>query len=98
MTQKLDIIATIICKPGTKAEVRAAVEECIALSRAEEGCEMYRFYADTEVMGRFVFIETWTNKAALDHHVTLPHFIKMAEKLTPLIEGGFDVQMLEQVF
>lgn len=98
MTTKLDIIATIISKVGMEAKVLAAVEACIAPSRAEAGCEMYKFYKDTEIAGKFVFIETWADKAALDHHMTLPHFIKLADTLTPLLEDGFHVEMLEHVF
>lgn len=97
MTQKLDIIATIICKPGKHLEVIAAIEECVAPSRSEEGCEMYNFYADIQVPGKFVFIETWAGKEALEKHMTLPHFLKLVEKVTPLLESGFDVQMLERV-
>lgn len=97
MVHKLNIIATIKCKPGTHLDVIAAIEECVAPTRSEEGCEVYNFYADLEVTGKFVFIETWINKEAHNKHVTLPHFIQMVEKLKPLMVGGFDVQMLEQV-
>ena len=95
MTKKLDIIATIQCKPGTEKDVMAAVADCIEPSRAEDGCEKYDFYADLEVTGQFVFIETWADQAALDNHVTLPHFIKMAEIVEPLLVDGFHVQKLE---
>ncbi len=98
MTKKLDVIAAIRCKPNREAEVLAAVEECIAPSRAEAGCDKYDFFADMDVQGRFVFIETWADKAALDHHMTLPHFNRLVEKLTPLIDGGFEVQTLEHIY
>ena len=97
MSEKLHVIATVVCKPGAEDALVAAIQECVTHSRAEDGCEVYRFYKHAAQAGKFVFIETWKNKAALDHHVTLPHFQKMIETAQPLLLQDFDIQLLEEV-
>lgn len=97
MSQKLHVIATVQCKPGTEDAMIAAIQDCAVQSRLEEGCEVYRFYKHAAQAGKFVFIETWRDKAALDLHVTLPHFLKMIETVQPLLLADFDIQLLEEV-
>lgn len=97
MQKELNIIATIIAQPGKRQAVIDAVQPCVVPSRAEVGCYLYTFHVDKKDDHRFVFIEKWTNEEALDAHTQTPHFLAMAEKLKPILDGWFDVQFLEEV-
>jgi quinol monooxygenase YgiN len=51
----------------------AALADVIPATRAEDGCDDYNCYEDTQQPGRYVFVERWRDKAALDRHVATPH-------------------------
>ena len=50
--------------------IQAALTDVIASTRAEDGCEEYGCYEDTQRLGRYVFVERWRDQAALDRHLT----------------------------
>ncbi len=51
-------------------EVKIAVQEHIALTRAEEGCISFEVSPCLNVNGRFLVAETFQNRAGLYHHQT----------------------------
>jgi quinol monooxygenase YgiN len=53
--------------------IRSALPAVINATRAEDGCEDYGCYEDTQRPGRFVFVERWRDQAALDRHLGAPH-------------------------
>jgi quinol monooxygenase YgiN len=59
--------------PGDRDAIRAALKEVITATRAEDGCEEYGCYEDTQSPGRFVFVERWRGKADLERHLATPH-------------------------
>ncbi|MBO9444898.1 putative quinol monooxygenase [Ruegeria sp. R14_0] len=50
------------------AQVRAALSDHIALTRAEPGCIAFDVAEDVEVSGRFNVSEVFENQAAFDAH------------------------------
>lgn len=50
------------------AQVRAALPEHIALTRAEPGCLSFEVEEDADVPGRFKVSETFESQAAFDAH------------------------------
>ena len=75
----LVLTAFIEVLPTDRALIRAALNAVVAATRAEDGCEEYGCYEDTQQSGRFVFVERWRDKAALDRHLATPH---MADWMT----------------
>ncbi|HKV74870.1 MAG TPA: putative quinol monooxygenase [Gemmatimonadales bacterium] len=69
----LVLTAYIEVLPGDRAPILAALSAVIAATRAEDGCEEYGCYEDTQRSGRFVFVERWRDQAALDRHLMTPH-------------------------
>ena len=53
--------------------IQGALADVIASTRTEEGCEDYGCYEDTQSPGRYVFVERWRDKAALERHLATPH-------------------------
>jgi len=60
------LTAFIEVAPSDREAIHAALSDVIASTRAEEGCEDYGCYEDTQQRGRYVFIERWRDKTALD--------------------------------
>jgi quinol monooxygenase YgiN len=53
--------------------IQAALPAVIAATRAEEGCEDYGCYEDTQSPGRYVFVERWRDQQALHRHLVTAH-------------------------
>lgn len=69
--------------------IEVATEMC-GRSRAEQGCGGYRVYADLEQDDRYVFVEEWTDDAALQQHFGQPHTGAFLADLRPLLGGPAD--------
>ena len=86
-------------KDGKKQEFLKAVGKCVTETRKEPGCIFYTLYADAENPLKYAIIEEWESKAALDNHMTLPHFLELGENLkdiiaTPTAAKIFDASQL----
>ncbi|MCZ8186043.1 MAG: putative quinol monooxygenase [Beijerinckiaceae bacterium] len=67
----------VIARLKTRADRReawiAAARTCIEETRKEPGCLSYDMHESVTEPGRFVFVEQWQDRAALERHMTLPH-------------------------
>jgi len=77
--------AFIEVKEGMAQKFVEAASKCVTETRKEPGCNFYTLYADSENPLKFAFIEEWESKAALDNHMTLPHFLELGENLKDLL-------------
>jgi quinol monooxygenase YgiN len=59
---------------GREAELGGAFYSLIAPTREEPGCLVYELHVDPEDPGKFMFYEKFKSQAALDQHLTSPHF------------------------
>jgi quinol monooxygenase YgiN len=69
----LMLTAFIEVAPNDRAAIQAALSAVIPATRAEDGCDDYGCYEDTQATGRYVFVERWRDQAALDRHLASPH-------------------------
>jgi quinol monooxygenase YgiN len=68
------IIGTVTARPETREELATSADaEQVAPTRAEAGCINYDFHVDAADPCVFVFYENWTDRAALDAHLAMPH-------------------------
>ncbi len=84
----LVLTAFIEVLPGDRAPILAALPAVIAATRAEEGCEEYGCYEDTQRSGRFVFVERWRDQAALDRHLATPHMAEWMRVAGPRLKAA----------
>jgi quinol monooxygenase YgiN len=69
----LVLTAFIEVAPRDRETIQAALAKVIAATRAEDGCDDYGCYEDSQRPGRYVFVERWRDQAALDRHLRTPH-------------------------
>ena len=74
MSDTLKVVAIIIAKPGQADVVKAACAPLVEASRNEAGCLHYELVADNNNPHRFIMLEEWTSKAALELHTTMTHY------------------------
>jgi len=70
----LNFIAHVRAKPGAEQTVHAAIEACVAPTRAEPGCIDYDLHRNADDPAMFVLYEGWESQAALDAHMHTAHF------------------------
>jgi quinol monooxygenase YgiN len=56
-------------------------------SRTEPGCLAHHLHVDVEDPHRFVFVERWTDRAALDEHFRQPGSIEFVTQLRAYANG-----------
>src|SRR4051794_24340106 len=88
----LTVVAVLKAKPGKEEEVRQALLGLVNPTRAEAGCLQYDLHVSTEQAGEFVFVEKWTDKAALDRHMRTPHFKSVADRSDELLSQPPDIR------
>ena len=72
----IDLIAILIAKPGSSAQVAAALKALVGPTRAEPGCVSYELFTSAESDTTFFTVEKWRSKADLDAHMLTPHIAK----------------------
>lgn len=89
------LIAIFSVKPGSTETVRQLAAPLVAASRNDEGNISYEFCADSAHPGTFLFLETWSDDAALDKHNTTSHFQTFMKELQPYLAGEFAIHRIE---
>ncbi len=82
------LTAFIQVAPGDRDAIHAALPDVIASTRSEDGCEDYGCYEDTQQRGRYVFVERWRDRAALDRHLTTPHMAAWMKAAGPKMKSA----------
>src|SRR6476619_4232165 len=82
------LTAFIEVAPGDRDAIRAALADVIHSTRAEDGCEDYGCYEDTQQRGRYVFVERWRDRAALDRHLGTPHMAAWMKVAGPKMKSA----------
>lgn len=67
------LVATLKIDPGTLGEIIEHVTPCIAETRREPGCLSYDLHQSVSDPSTLVFVERWSDRAALDAHFKTPH-------------------------
>ena len=66
------VIARVVIHPANLAEALALSQAHVARSRAEPGCLAHAVHQDSEDANRLVFVEEWSDQAALKAHFRVP--------------------------
>jgi quinol monooxygenase YgiN len=77
------LTAFIEVAPSDRDTIRTALATVIPATRAEDGCEEYGCYEDTQQAGRYVFVERWRDRSALDRHLKTPHMAEWMKVVGP---------------
>jgi quinol monooxygenase YgiN len=94
MSDEITVIAIVEAKPGEEAAAEAAIRACVEETRKEPECRLYTAHVDISAPGRFVFVERWANRAALDAHEQQPHFLAMVRVFESVLTGPIKAFLL----
>ena len=95
---ELFIFARFHARPGNEAAVAAAILEGVAPTREEPGClSVHAFRSIRDPQGFYIH-SRWKDVEAFEHHASLPHTVRLLERVEPLIDHPLDVNRTEQIF
>ena len=83
---EITVVAVITATPESAAEVEEALRTLVAATHGEEGCLTYSLQRAADNPAKFVTVEKWASKEALDGHFTSPHMAAAGAAMQRLAE------------
>lgn len=93
----LHVVATIPAREESVLDVRAALVDLAAATRAEDGCVSYELFESRTAPGTFVTVEAWRAQEDLDAHLASAHVAKAFEVAGPLLAAEVAIHPLGPV-
>jgi quinol monooxygenase YgiN len=81
--------------PEKKAELIKLAKGLMAATQKEEGCVSYVLYDNPNDPGSCMFVEEWTDIAALKRHLTTPHIAEWRQQSAPLLSAKTVIKIYE---
>ena len=88
------LIATLEAQPEHRETLAAAAKKLVAASSQEEGCISHDCLISVADPNRFVFVERWETREAMDAHGTQPHVQEWRALSRPLWTGPSKVEII----
>ncbi len=92
----VNVVATIVARKDTAADVEKILLGLIAPSRRDPGCISYDLHRSQDDPNVFVFYETWESRELLGKHLETPHLLAWREK-APNMTESMDVKVLSKL-
>ena len=83
------------CAPEHRDMLIELGKEMQEKSRQEDGCLSYSFFTAIEDPNRFVAVEEWRDRVALDRHFTQPHLQEFTRGLGEVVSERPEVAIHE---
>jgi quinol monooxygenase YgiN len=74
------VVVLFRARPDRVGEAEAAFAEAVPPAHAEEGCTAFAVHRVAGEPERFVLVERWASREALDQHLTTPHLAAFRER------------------
>jgi quinol monooxygenase YgiN len=89
MTDGLVVLVEFRLKPGSSHAFGQLIAANARSSVADEpGCRRFDIATAADDQERVFLYEIYDDRAAFDHHVTTPHYLRFKEGTSELIEGS----------
>src|ERR1041385_206927 len=89
------VIGSVIVQDRRLPEALALSQEHVARSRTEPGCKAHAVHRDTENPNRLVFVEQWSDQAALAQHFRVPASRAFVKSLSALATAAPSMSIYE---
>ncbi|WP_026941634.1 putative quinol monooxygenase [Hellea balneolensis] len=94
----IGVTAKLTIAQGKEAEFEETAKALVAKVNAnEEGCVMYELYKSPQDSSVYIFLEKYTNQAALDAHGKTDYFLAAQAPLGACLAGAPDIQIFHAV-
>jgi quinol monooxygenase YgiN len=89
------VTGSVTAREDSLAEIRQLSLEHVQRSRQEAGCISHAVHVDCENPLRLVFIEQWTDRAALLAHFAVPASRDFVRALRPLASAAATLELYD---
>ena len=89
------VTGSVTAREDSLGEVRKLSLEHVHRSRQEPGCISHAVHVDCENPLRLVFIEQWTDRAALLAHFAVPASRNFVRALAPLVAAAATIEIYD---
>ena len=89
------VTGSVTARQETLDEVRTLSLEHVRRSRTEPGCISHAVHVDCENPLRLVFVEQWTDRAALVAHFAVPASRDFVRSLQPLAAAASTIELYD---
>jgi quinol monooxygenase YgiN len=93
---EIRVIARALARSGKEEQLRSTLRGMLTPTRAERGCRLYELY-ESNNRGLFYFYEEWESQDALDRHTKTLHYKQLGRNIRDLLEGDFEVNVLDSL-
>lgn len=93
----ISIIAVLKAKAGKTQELRQALQALLLPTRQEPGNTDYALFQLRDEPETFYMRESWVNQAALEEHISLPHFQTFIGQMDSLLAEPLRLDYLTPV-
>ena len=94
---EVSVFARLHARPGQRDAVRQAILEVQGPTREEPGCLAFGAYHSVRDPDEFVIHSQWTNPAAFDRHVELPHTRLFVAAVEPWLDHHLTVSLAQRI-
>jgi quinol monooxygenase YgiN len=91
------VVATFRARSGQEETLQQAFERAIPPTHQEEGCIRYALHRDLDDRSRFVMLERWSSREALDRHLAAPHIRELFAIFEQTLEEPASLMVLEAI-
>lgn len=88
------VVATTQVKPEHRDAYIAGAKDCVAATQKEAGCIYYDSHASVNDPNRFVVVERWESREALDAHSRAPHMKVWRELSAPFKASPTEIEII----
>jgi len=88
------IVANLSVKAEKIKDFTEAAKVMIENSNKEPGCKSYQLYQDPYDNTKFVFVEQYTNQAAVNAHFAADYFKAFGPKISDLVTGPAQIKII----
>ena len=89
------VLGSVVVQPGRVEDALRISLEHVLRSRAEPGCIAHAVHRDAENPQRLVFVEQWSDQAALAQHFKVPASRQFVKELGALAVGAPSMSIFE---
>ena len=93
----LDVVATIVAKPGRGGAVAELLSGVLDSVRAEPGCLRYDLFRVRHDDDTLMMVEQWASKGDLKAHGASEHFVALSARMGPELAEAPVVRVLVPV-
>lgn len=93
----ISIIAVLMAKTGKTEELREALKALLLPTRKEPGNTDYTLFQLRDEPDVFYMRESWRDQAALEEHISLPHFQAFIGQMDSLLAEPIRLDYLTPV-